>query len=155
VAPPALEEEQAVSHYQAAQERAEQRDERRWYQILIGYLVRVRHLLCGYVYLIYMYFLFCRADCFLKDSPTPSSAQTTPSHAPTPTSSHGGPSSASNNAGGGGKSEGSKGGSSKNKKKSNTAASTPGAAKDESDADVDNGSSKPPAKRLKISYGRD
>ncbi|OKL58036.1 hypothetical protein UA08_06744 [Talaromyces atroroseus] len=95
---------------------------------------------------------------FMRDSPTPSSAQTTPSHAPTPTSSHGGPSSTSNNAAGGGggggaKSEGSKGGSSKNKKKNS--ASTPGAAKDESDADVDNGSSKPAAKRLKISYGRD
>ncbi|KAB8077542.1 histone acetyltransferase subunit NuA4-domain-containing protein [Aspergillus leporis] len=91
--------------------------------------------------------VFSRSSAsFMRDS-TPSSAQTTPSHAPTPTSVNG----SSGKPNGDSSAPGSvKGGStsSKNKKKSST-------NKDKNDEDDDESGNKPPAKRLKISYGRD
>ncbi|KAL1963371.1 hypothetical protein VTN77DRAFT_8387 [Rasamsonia byssochlamydoides] len=104
-----------------------------------------------------------------QDSPAPSSAQTTPSHAPTPTSSHNGlasagPNSTTKSGDGAVKSSGSS--SSKNKKKSSgggSAAARDGSNKEDDAADGgtdgagtgDGSASKPPAKRLKITYGRD
>ncbi|GAD99487.1 conserved hypothetical protein [Paecilomyces variotii No. 5] len=115
--------------------------------------------------------VFSRSSAsFMRDSPAPSSAQTTLSHAPTPTSSHNGPTNGSGNnkSGNDGPASASasvKSGStaSKNKKKSSGGGS---AARDSSNKDKDKNNdddgdgggedgSKPPAKRLKISYGRD
>ncbi|KAL4795499.1 histone acetyltransferase subunit NuA4-domain-containing protein [Aspergillus venezuelensis] len=91
--------------------------------------------------------VFSRSSAsFMRDSPAPSSAQTTPSHAPTPTSTY--------NGSGGNKANGTsgdtssaagsvKGGSSKNNKKK-------AASANRGDDDDDE---KPPGKRLKISYG--
>ncbi|KAL1985290.1 hypothetical protein VTN96DRAFT_8089 [Rasamsonia emersonii] len=106
--------------------------------------------------------VFSRSSAsFMRDSPAPSSAQTTPSHAPTPTSSHNnGTASAglSSTKSGDGKAGPA---SSKNKKKSSgggSAAARDGSNKEE-DADGADGAAgegpKPPTKRLKISYGRD
>ncbi|KAI1948239.1 chromatin modification- protein eaf6 [Ophidiomyces ophidiicola] len=92
--------------------------------------------------------VFSRSSAsFMRDSPAPSSAHTTPSHAATPT--YSGPSgpntkdtSAPNSV---------KGAStSKNKKK---AAGGTVSARDREDDD-EGGDSKPPVKRLKITYGR-
>ncbi|KAL4897661.1 histone acetyltransferase subunit NuA4-domain-containing protein [Aspergillus ambiguus] len=88
--------------------------------------------------------VFSRSSAsFMRDS-TPSSVQTTPSHAPTPTSGYNGSSGKPGEASASGSV---KGGSSKNKKKSGT--------KQEKLEDDEDGGDKPPAKRLKISYGRD
>ncbi|EPS27019.1 hypothetical protein POX_g08682 [Penicillium oxalicum] len=105
--------------------------------------------------------VFSRSSAsFRLDSPGPSSAQTTPSHAATPTSTAGGnaPSNKSNvgdsgtaskaSGGGGG------GGSSKNKKKS-SGGSKNTKGKNQTEDLSDDADSKPPVKRLKISYGRD
>ncbi|KAB8229230.1 histone acetyltransferase subunit NuA4-domain-containing protein [Aspergillus alliaceus] len=90
--------------------------------------------------------VFSRSSAsFMRDS-TPSSVQTTPSHAPTPTSANG----SSGKPNGDSSAPGSvKGGSSssKNKKKSSS--------NKEKNEDDDEAGDKPPAKRLKISYGRD
>ncbi|KAL4782059.1 histone acetyltransferase subunit NuA4-domain-containing protein [Aspergillus varians] len=90
---------------------------------------------------------------FMRDSPAPSSAQTTPSHAPTPNSTYNGSTGKPGNGGdtssAAGSVKGASSSSSKNKKKS-TAAAAAAANKGEDDEDE-----KPPAKRLKISYGRD
>lgn len=92
-------------------------------------------------------------DYLKQDSPGPSSAQTTPSHAATPTSIAGGnaPSMKSN---GGEASASAKNASvsSKNKKKSGGGSkNTKGKNQTDDLSDED----KPPVKRLKISYGRD
>ncbi|RJE17367.1 Histone acetyltransferase subunit NuA4, partial [Aspergillus sclerotialis] len=92
---------------------------------------------------------------YLRDSPTPTSTQTTPSHAPTPSSTHNGASgrpNGDNSAAGGGSGAGStKGGnSSKNKKKAASAA----AAGRNGTGDEDD-EEKQPVKRLKITYSRE
>ncbi|KAL2829725.1 histone acetyltransferase subunit NuA4-domain-containing protein [Aspergillus cavernicola] len=97
--------------------------------------------------------VFSRSSAaFMRDSPAPSSAQTTPSHAPTPTSMYNGSTGKPSNGNGNGNGDTSsapgsvKGSSSssKNKKKNNN--------NNKGDEDDDD---KPPSKRLKISYGRD
>ena len=101
--------------------------------------------------------VFSRSSAsYMVDSPGPSSAQTTPSHAATPTSTPGGNiSSSKNNGDASSTASGMKAGagSSKNKKKGGGGGSknTKGKAFDDSDDAGD----KPPVKRLKISYGRD
>ncbi|KAJ5797600.1 hypothetical protein N7504_004249 [Penicillium tannophilum] len=98
--------------------------------------------------------VFSRSSAsYMMDSPGPSSAQTTPSHAATPTSIAGGnaPSMKSN---GGDASASAKNASvsSKNKKKSGGGSkNTKGKNQTDDLSDED----KPPVKRLKISYGRD
>ncbi|KAJ5111392.1 hypothetical protein N7532_001927 [Penicillium argentinense] len=87
-----------------------------------------------------------------KDSPGPSSAQTTPSHAATPTSTPGG-NAPSNKSNGDSASAAAKtnSGSSKNKKKSSGGSkNTKGKNQTEELSDEDK-----PTKRLKVSYGRD
>ncbi|KAJ5459692.1 uncharacterized protein N7458_001244 [Penicillium daleae] len=101
--------------------------------------------------------VFSRSSAsYMVDSPGPSSAQTTPSHAATPTSTAGG-NAPSNKSNGGDSTTASKaggGGSSKNKKKaSGGSKNTKG--KNQTDDLSDDADSKPPVKRLKISYGRD
>ncbi|KAJ5930024.1 hypothetical protein N7466_005517 [Penicillium verhagenii] len=99
--------------------------------------------------------VFSRSSAsYALDSPGPSSVQTTPSHAATPTSTAGGnaPSTKSN---GGDASVSAKNASvsSKNKKKSGGGSkNTKG--KNQTD-DLSDDGDKPPVKRLKISYGRD
>lgn len=88
---------------------------------------------------------------FKQDSPGPSSAQTTPSHAATPTSTTSGNIPLKINGDGGAKNNG---GSSKNKKKS-SGGSKNTKGKNQTDEFSDDGGDKPPVKRLKISYGRD
>nr|KMM69611.1 hypothetical protein CPAG_05926 [Coccidioides posadasii RMSCC 3488] len=83
---------------------------------------------------------------FMRDSPAPSSAHTTPSHAPTPTYS-GSSGKADRDAKDSSAPNSVKGAASKNKKKS------AGAAREREDDD-DGGETKPPVKRLKITYGR-
>ncbi|KAJ5820215.1 hypothetical protein N7474_005806 [Penicillium riverlandense] len=101
--------------------------------------------------------VFSRSSAsYMVDSPGPSSAQTTPSHAATPTSTPGGNMSSSKNNGDvSSTASGMKAaaGSSKNKKKGGGGGSknTKGKAFDDSD----DAGEKPPVKRLKISYGRD
>ncbi|KAJ5594087.1 uncharacterized protein N7459_000295 [Penicillium hispanicum] len=104
--------------------------------------------------------VFSRSSAsYMMDSPGPSSAQTTPSHAATPTSTSGGnaPSNKSN-AGDGSVSASASvknvSGSSKNKKKS-SGGSKNTKGKNQTDDFSDDGGDKPPVKRLKISYGRD
>ncbi|KAA8645924.1 hypothetical protein EYZ11_002512 [Aspergillus tanneri] len=96
--------------------------------------------------------VFSRSSAsFMRDS-TPSSVQTTPSHAPTPTSAYNGSTGKPTNGDGstaGSVKGGSSSSSSKNKKKSNSNSN-----KDKNEED-DEAGDKPPAKRLKISYGRD
>ncbi|KAJ5197869.1 uncharacterized protein N7498_006986 [Penicillium cinerascens] len=88
---------------------------------------------------------------YMMDSPGPSSTQTTPSHAATPTSTTGGNIPPKSNGDGGAKNTS---GSSKNKKKaSGGSKNTKG--KIQTDEFSDDGGDKPPVKRLKISYGRD
>ncbi|KAJ5692612.1 hypothetical protein N7462_002035 [Penicillium macrosclerotiorum] len=100
--------------------------------------------------------VFSRSSAsYMVDSPGPSSVQTTPSHAATPTSTAGG-NAPSNKSNGGDSATASKAGSgsSKNKKKaSGGSKNTKG--KNQTDEFSDDGDSKPPVKRLKISYGRD
>ncbi|EAW09412.1 chromatin modification-related protein EAF6/MEAF6 [Aspergillus clavatus NRRL 1] len=98
--------------------------------------------------------VFSRSSAsFMRDSPAPSSAQTTPSHAPTPTSAYNGSSGRLNTDGGPSSAAASvKGGASKNKKKAGVANGNGNKEKDNEDAED---GEKPPAKRLKISYGRD
>ncbi|KAL3464446.1 histone acetyltransferase subunit NuA4-domain-containing protein [Aspergillus heterothallicus] len=94
--------------------------------------------------------VFSRSSAsFMRDSPAPSSAQTTPSHAPTPSSMYNGSTGKPGNGDTSSAAGSVKGGSSssKNKKKS-----TGGGNKGDRDDDDDD---KPPSKRLKISYGRD
>ncbi|KAJ5624246.1 hypothetical protein N7510_000555 [Penicillium lagena] len=100
--------------------------------------------------------VFSRSSAsYMVDSPGPSSAQTTPSHAATPTSTPGGNmSSSKNNGDASSTASGMKAAAgSKNKKKGGGGGSknTKGKAFDDSDDAGD----KPPVKRLKISYGRD
>ncbi|KAF9892872.1 hypothetical protein FE257_000461 [Aspergillus nanangensis] len=91
--------------------------------------------------------VFSRSSAsFMRDS-TPSSVQTTPSHAPTPTSGNGSTGKLNGDVSASGSVKGGSSASSKNKKK--------GTAKQEKIEDEDDGGDKPPAKRLKISYGRD
>ncbi|KKK16611.1 hypothetical protein ARAM_004625 [Aspergillus rambellii] len=91
--------------------------------------------------------VFSRSSAsFMRDSPAPSSAQTTPSHAPTPTSAYNGSTGKPNN-GDASSAAGSVRGSSSSKNKKKSTKDT----KNEDDGDDD----KPPSKRLKISYGRD
>ncbi|WEW59997.1 chromatin modification- protein eaf6 [Emydomyces testavorans] len=104
--------------------------------------------------------VFSRSSAsFMRDSPTPSSAHTTPSHAPTPT--YSGPNSkadkdpkdvsASNSVkggGGGGNSSGGANAATKNRKKSI------GTVRERDVDDDGSGETKPPVKRLKITYGR-
>ncbi|CEL07237.1 Putative Spac6f6.09 protein [Aspergillus calidoustus] len=87
---------------------------------------------------------------FMRDSPAPSSAQTTPSHAPTPSSMYNGSNGKPGNGDTSSAANSVKGGSSssKNKKKGTGGGGNKG---DRDDDDDD----KPPSKRLKISYGRD
>ncbi|OJJ60838.1 hypothetical protein ASPSYDRAFT_66733 [Aspergillus sydowii CBS 593.65] len=82
---------------------------------------------------------------FMRDSPAPS-AQTTPSQAPTPTSTYNGSTGKPGNGGDTSSAAGSVKGSSSSKNKKKSAAANKG---DDDDDD------KPPTKRLKISYGRD
>ncbi|KAL5360030.1 histone acetyltransferase subunit NuA4-domain-containing protein [Aspergillus floccosus] len=90
--------------------------------------------------------VFSRSSAsFMRDS-TPSSVQTTPSHAPTPTSGYNGSNGKPNGDTPASASGSVKGGSSKNKKKG---------TKQEKNETEDEGGDKPPTKRLKISYGRD
>ncbi|KAK2772818.1 hypothetical protein FQN53_004423 [Emmonsiellopsis sp. PD_33] len=114
---------------------------------------------------------------FMRDSPAPSSTHTTPSHAPTPTSSHppgahrdtnNKDTAANNNAsaassvkGGGGGGSGI-GGSNNKKKKNPTAATDSSARGRERERDEDDeesagggGNNKGTVKRLKITYARD
>ncbi|KAJ5668478.1 uncharacterized protein N7477_007048 [Penicillium maclennaniae] len=96
--------------------------------------------------------VFSRSSAsYMMDSPGPSSAQTTPSHAATPTSTTGGNIPLKINGDGGAKNTG---GSSKNKKKS-SGGSKNTKGKNQTDEFSDDGGEKPPVKRLKISYGRD
>ncbi|EAS28850.3 chromatin modification protein EAF6 [Coccidioides immitis RS] len=91
--------------------------------------------------------VFSRSSAsFMRDSPAPSSAHTTPSHAPTPTYS-GSSGKADRDAKDSSAPNSVKGAASKNKKKS------AGAAREREDDD-DGGETKPPVKRLKITYGR-
>ncbi|KAJ0426086.1 histone acetyltransferase subunit NuA4-domain-containing protein [Aspergillus carlsbadensis] len=95
--------------------------------------------------------VFSRSSAsFMRDSPAPSSAQTTPSHAPTPTSMYNGSNGKPGNGDTSSAANSVKGGSSssKNKKKSTGSGGNKG---DRDDDDDD----KPPSKRLKISYGRE
>ncbi|KAL2800958.1 histone acetyltransferase subunit NuA4-domain-containing protein [Aspergillus keveii] len=95
--------------------------------------------------------VFSRSSAsFMRDSPAPSSAQTTPSHAPTPSSMYNGSNGKPGNGDTSSAANSVKGGSSssKNKKKSTGGGGNKG---DRDDDDDD----KPPSKRLKISYGRD
>ncbi|KAF4213810.1 hypothetical protein CNMCM8980_005951 [Aspergillus fumigatiaffinis] len=101
--------------------------------------------------------VFSRSSAsFMRDSPAPSSVQTTPSHAPTPTSTYNGSNGKPNGEGTSSaaasvKGSSSSSSSSKNKKKANG-----GGNKDkDKDEEGDEGGDKPPAKRLKITYGRD
>ncbi|OJJ33997.1 hypothetical protein ASPWEDRAFT_41896 [Aspergillus wentii DTO 134E9] len=94
--------------------------------------------------------VFSRSSAsYLRDSPAPSSAQTTPSHAPTPSSTTNGPTSKSSN---GDVSSAVKSSSSKNNKKKSGGSSNKDKNNDE---DLEENGDKPPTKRLKISYGRD
>ena len=112
----------------------------------------VRRVLCGYATLTPFSILrWYRNNKLIndQDSPTPSSTQTTPSHAPTPTSNgpaggrlNNGDASSSGNA------NSKAGGSSKNNKKKS-------GGNNKSGVDDGEDSDKPPMKRLKISYGRD
>ncbi|GAQ04615.1 chromatin modification-related protein EAF6 [Aspergillus lentulus] len=102
--------------------------------------------------------VFSRSSAsFMRDSPAPSSVQTTPSLAPTPTSAYNGSNGKLNGEGTSSAAASVKGSSSssssKNKKKSGGAN---GGNKDkDKDDEGDEGGDKPPAKRLKITYGRD
>lgn len=94
---------------------------------------------------------------YRMDSPGPSSAQTTPSHAATPTSTPGGnaPSNKSNGDGSVPASAGGiKNGASKNKKKSTGGGSKNTKGKNQTE-ELSGDEDKPPVKRLKISYGRE
>ncbi|KAL2867120.1 chromatin modification-related protein EAF6/MEAF6 [Aspergillus lucknowensis] len=94
--------------------------------------------------------VFSRSSAsFMRDSPTPSSAQTTPSHAPTPTSMYNGSTGKPSN-GDSSSAAGSIKGSSTTKNKKKSAGG--GGNKGDRDDDDDD---KPPSKRFKISYGRD
>ncbi|PYH90891.1 NuA4-domain-containing protein [Aspergillus ellipticus CBS 707.79] len=97
--------------------------------------------------------VFSRSSAsFMRDSPAPSSAQTTPSHAATPSSVFNG----STGKPGNGESSAAnsvKGQSSKNKKKGSVGG---GNNKDKGGGDDDGtDGDRPPTKRLKITYGRD
>ncbi|GIK01272.1 hypothetical protein Aspvir_005304 [Aspergillus viridinutans] len=104
--------------------------------------------------------VFSRSSAsFMRDSPAPSSVQTTPSHAPTPTSTYNGSNGKLNGEGTSSaaasvKGSSSSSSSSKNKKKSGGANGAGNKDKDKDD-EGDEGGDKPPAKRLKITYGRD
>ncbi|RHZ71515.1 hypothetical protein CDV55_107836 [Aspergillus turcosus] len=108
--------------------------------------------------------VFSRSSAsFMRDSPAPSSVQTTPSHAPTPTSMYNGSNGKPNGNGNGDgtssaaasvKGSSSSSSSSKNKKKAGGANGAGNKDKDKDD-EGDEGGDKPPAKRLKITYGRD
>ncbi|KAH1486595.1 hypothetical protein LV164_002728 [Aspergillus fumigatus] len=99
--------------------------------------------------------VFSRSSAsFMRDSPAPSSVQTTPSHAPTPTSTYNGSNGKPNGEGTSSAAasvKGSSSSSSKNKKKANGA----GNKDKDKDDEGDEGGDKPPTKRLKITYGRD
>ncbi|OJJ48555.1 hypothetical protein ASPZODRAFT_130620 [Penicilliopsis zonata CBS 506.65] len=101
--------------------------------------------------------VFSRSSAsFMRDSPAPSSAVTTPSHAPTPSSTYNGPMSVSNRSNNDGVSSAAgsvKGGASKNKKKASVGGGGNNREKNHDDDGEDG--EKPPVKRLKISYGRD
>ncbi|OOG00158.1 hypothetical protein ASPCADRAFT_1815 [Aspergillus carbonarius ITEM 5010] len=93
--------------------------------------------------------VFSRSSAgFMRDSPAPSSAQTTPSHAATPNSTYNGSTGKPGNGDVSSAANSVKGQSSKNKKKSS------GSNKDKGDDDGTDGD-RPPTKRLKITYGRD
>ncbi|RHZ65317.1 chromatin modification-related protein EAF6/MEAF6 [Aspergillus thermomutatus] len=103
--------------------------------------------------------VFSRSSAsFMRDSPAPSSVQTTPSHAPTPTSTYNGSNGKPNGDGTSSAAASVKGSSSssssKNKKKSGGGNGANNKDKDKDD-EGDEGGDKPPAKRLKITYGRD
>ncbi|KAJ5475563.1 hypothetical protein N7539_007850 [Penicillium diatomitis] len=102
--------------------------------------------------------VFSRSSAsFTLDSPGPSSALNTPSQAATPTSTAGGnaPSNKSNGGDSGTASKaGGSGGASKNKKKS-SGGSKNTKGKNQAEEVSDDADSKPPIKRLKVSYGRD
>ncbi|GIJ87458.1 hypothetical protein Asppvi_006364 [Aspergillus pseudoviridinutans] len=104
--------------------------------------------------------VFSRSSAsFMRDSPAPSSVQTTPSHAPTPNSTYNGSNGKLNGDGTSSaaasvKGSSSSSSSSKNKKKSGGANGVGNKDKDK-DEEGDEGGDKPPAKRLKITYGRD
>lgn len=112
--------------------------------------------------------VFSRSSaCFMRDSPPPSSAQTTPSQAPTPTSSFHGMASnhnGNNKSGeGSGSASGSVKGSNSSTSKHNKKKSIGGVGRDggnrEKDDDIDGtegaGDASKPQKRLKISYARE
>ncbi|KAL2814943.1 histone acetyltransferase subunit NuA4-domain-containing protein [Aspergillus granulosus] len=93
--------------------------------------------------------VFSRSSAsFMRDSPAPSSAQTTPSHAPTPSSMYNGSTGKPGNGDTSSAAGSVKGGSSSSKNKKKSAGGNKG---DRDDDDDD----KPPSKRLKISYGRE
>ncbi|GKZ34684.1 hypothetical protein AbraIFM66950_004998 [Aspergillus brasiliensis] len=95
--------------------------------------------------------VFSRSSAsFMRDSPAPSSAQTTPSHAATPNSTYNGSTGKPGNGDASSAANSVKGGqASKNKKKSAASSN-----KDKGDDDGTDGD-RPPTKRLKITYGRD
>ncbi|PYI01015.1 NuA4-domain-containing protein [Aspergillus sclerotiicarbonarius CBS 121057] len=93
--------------------------------------------------------VFSRSSAgFMRDSPAPSSAQTTPSHAATPNSTYNGSTGKPGNGDVSSAANSVKGQPSKNKKKS------VGSNKDKGEDDGTDGD-RPPTKRLKITYGRD
>ncbi|KAJ5769374.1 hypothetical protein N7520_003933 [Penicillium odoratum] len=97
--------------------------------------------------------VFSRSSAsYMLDSPGPSSAQTTPSHAATPTSTTGGNMPSTKSNGGDGGSAKNVSVSSKNKKKSSGGSKN---TKGKNQTDELSDDDKPPVKRLKISYGRD
>ncbi|KAJ5161198.1 hypothetical protein N7492_006590 [Penicillium capsulatum] len=98
--------------------------------------------------------VFSRSSAsYMMDSPGPSSAQTTPSHAATPTSTSGVNAPSNNGLASATASVKNMNGSSKNKKKS-SGGSKNTKGKNQTDELSDDGE-KPPIKRLKISYGRE
>ncbi|PGH15632.1 hypothetical protein AJ79_02225 [Helicocarpus griseus UAMH5409] len=105
--------------------------------------------------------VFSRSSAsFMRDSPAPSSANTTPSHAPTPTSTMpSGPNNPGSNkdkdANNVSAASSVKGSTNKKKKASGANAESNRRERDEDD-DAESGSgNKQPVKRLKITYGRD
>lgn len=107
--------------------------------------------------------MLTRYPLLVQDSPAPSSAQTTPSHAPTPNSTYNGSSTGKpgNNGDASSAANSVKGQSSKNKKKSGGGnANKDKSAANNSNKDNNNDEEatdgdRPPTKRLKITYGRD
>ncbi|PWY92728.1 NuA4-domain-containing protein [Aspergillus heteromorphus CBS 117.55] len=97
--------------------------------------------------------VFSRSSAsFMRDSPAPSSAQTTPSHAATPNSTYNGSTGKPGNGEASSAANSVKGQPSKNKKKASVSG---GSNKDKGGDDDGTDGDKPPTKRLKITYGRD